>query len=90
MNCEIGIITTPVYQPLTTSMIEEFIFYANPDFELIVELTTGTTGLNFEPNAILTFSPSKTSADIQYSSDVTLHSLMSNLLTLLSNLLALI
>ena len=70
MNCEIGIITTPVYRPLTISMIEEFTFYANPDFELNVELTTGTTGLNFEPNAILTFGPTKTSADITISGEV--------------------
>ena len=64
MNCEIGIITTPVYQPLTESAKEEFIFYANPDLELIVELVTGTTGLNFEPSSILTFSPTKARADI--------------------------
>ena len=64
MKCEIGIITTPDYQPLTLSITEKFTFYANPDFELVVELITGTVGLTFEPSAILTFSPTKTSADI--------------------------
>ena len=64
MNCEIGIITTPVYRPLTVSRKEEFMFSANPDFDLIIELTTGTTNLKFEPSAILTFSPTKPSAVI--------------------------
>ena len=64
MKCEIGIITTPEYQPLTLSTTEKFTFYANPDFELVVELITGGVGLTFEPSAILTFSPPKTSAEI--------------------------
>ena len=64
MKCEIGIITTPDYQPLTLSTREKFTFYANPDFDLVVELITGTVGLTFESSAILTFSPTKTSADI--------------------------
>ena len=70
MNCEIGIITTPLYQPLTESAKEEFTFYANPDFELIVELITGTTGLNFEPSSILTFSPTNTSANITITGEI--------------------
>ena len=64
INCEIGIIITPDYQPLTLSTTENFKFYANPDFELVVELITGRVGLTFEPSTILTFSPTKTSADI--------------------------
>ena len=64
MNCEIGIITTPDYQPLTLSATEKLMFYAYPDFELFVELITGTTGLTIEPSAILNFSPSKTSAEV--------------------------
>ena len=64
MKCEIGIITTPDYQPLTLSTREKFTVYANPDFDLVVELITGTVGLTFEPSAILTFSLTKTSADI--------------------------
>ena len=64
MNCEIGIITTPDYQPLTLSATEKFTFNAYPDFELFVELTTGTTGLTIEPSAILNFSPTKTSAEV--------------------------
>ena len=64
MKCEIGIISTPDYQPLTLSTTEKFTFYANPDYELVVELITGTVGLTFEPSAILIFSPTKTSADI--------------------------
>ena len=64
MNCEIGIITTPDYQPLTLSATEKLIFYAYPDFELFVELITGTTGLTIEPSVILNFSPSKTSAEV--------------------------
>ena len=64
MKCEIGIITTPDYQPLTLSTREKLTVYANPDFDLVVELITGAVGLTFEPNAILTFSPTKTSADI--------------------------
>ena len=43
---------------------EKFTFYAYPDFELFVELTTGTTGLTIEPSAILNFSPTKTSAEV--------------------------
>ena len=70
VNCEIGIITTPVYQPLTKSVKEEFTFYANPNFELIVELTTGTTGLTFEPSAILTFSPTTTNFVISITGNV--------------------
>ena len=70
INCEIGIITKPVYRPLTESIKEEFTFYATPDFELIVELTTGTTGLTFEPSNILTFSPTKTSSVISITGDV--------------------
>ena len=70
MNCEVGVITTPVYQPLTVSIIEEFTFYANPDFELIVELITGTTGLIFEPSSILTFSPTETSSVISITGEV--------------------
>ena len=70
MNCEVGVITTPVYQPLTVSIIEEFTFYANPDFELIVELITGTTGLTFEPSSILTFSPTETSITILITGEV--------------------
>ena len=70
MNCEIGIITTPVYQPLTESAKKEFTFYANPDFELIVELITGTTGLNFEPSSILTFSPTNTSVSITITGEI--------------------
>ena len=64
MNCEIGIITTPDYQPLTLSATEKFTFNAYPDFELFIELTTGTTGLTIEPSAILNFSPTKTSAEV--------------------------
>ena len=64
MNCEIGIITTPDYQPLTLSTSEKFTFNAHPDFELIVKLTTGTTGLTIEPSAILNFSSTKTSAEV--------------------------
>ena len=64
MICEIGIITTPDYQPLNLSTTVQYTFYANPDFELVVELITGTMGLTFDPSAILTFSPTKTSAEI--------------------------
>ena len=64
MKCEIGIITTPEYQPLTLSTAEKFMFYAYPDFELVVELITGGVGLTFEPSATLTFSPTNTSAEI--------------------------
>ena len=70
INCEIGIITTPVYQRLTVSMIKEFTFYANPDFDLIVELITGTTTLKFEPSSVLNFSPTSTSAVISITGEV--------------------
>ena len=70
MNCEIGIVTTPVYQPIIESTKEEFTFSANPDFDLIVELTTAATGLTFEPSAILTFSPTETSITISITGEV--------------------
>ena len=70
MNCEIGIITTPIYHPLTLSTTEKLKFYANPDYELIVELITATRGLTFEPSATLSFSPTKTSAEISITGDI--------------------
>ena len=70
MNCEVGIITTPKYQSLTVSVMEEFMFYANPDFDLILELKTGVIGLTFDPSSILTFSPTETSFTIFITGEV--------------------
>ena len=70
MNCEVGIITTPKYQSLTVSVMEEFMFYANPDFDLILELKTGVIGLTFDPSSILTFSPTETSYRIFITGEV--------------------
>ena len=70
MKCEIGIITTPLYPSLIESIKEEFIFHANPDFELILEVKSGTTGLSFEPNPILTFSPANTTAIISITGEI--------------------
>ena len=70
MNCEIGIIIKPIYQPLTESISEEYKFYANPDFELILELRSGTTGLKFEPSPIIVFNPTQTSAVLNITGEI--------------------
>ena len=70
MKCEIGIITTPVYPSLTESIKEKFIFHAYPDFELILKVKSYTTGLSFEPNPILIFSPANTTAIISITGEI--------------------
>ena len=62
INCEIGIIETPVCPPLIHLQPKMFTLYANPDFELTVRLRSGV-GLFVNPNTIH-FSPTRTSANI--------------------------
>ena len=63
-SCEIGIIETPDYPPITLFTQTKFTFFANPDFELTVQLRAGT-GLRFSPNSgTLTFNLTKGSADV--------------------------
>ena len=63
-GCEIGIIEIPDYPPLTLLTQRKFTLFANPDFELTIQLRA-SIGLGFIPSsATLTFNPTKTSADI--------------------------
>ena len=50
-RCEIGVIETPDYPPLTLLTRRKFTLFANPDFELTIQLRAGT-GLDFNPNVL--------------------------------------
>lgn len=70
-RCEIGIIEIPDYLPLTILTETKFTLFANPDFELTVQLRAGI-GLGFSPSSgTLTFNPTKTNADITITGRIT-------------------
>ena len=68
-KCEIGIIEMPQYPTLTVLTQTQFTLFAYPDYELSVRLTS-RKGLGFHPSSILTFDPTKTSANVSITASV--------------------